>query len=427
MKSNVLIAIVAATIPVVGLAYWVITKDAQKVQASGVIGPLFPTLEQDADRVATIRIQRSETPFTVSRASDASWFLPGRSNYPAKIEKARTLVQALVKAKIVEERTSDPSKYTLIGVQDAGVRGENDMFSGLVELLDKDGKPVASLLVGQAKSQAGFVIDSERQQVYVRKPGEAKSWLVTGPIEVDTEDLAWADRETVNLQKERVKSATITRNDGTKVGVARESAQQSVFTVGDVPAGRELRFPGAPDQIASVLSFLTFDDVKPVGDIDFSKGDPAASGKARVECLDGLVIEAEFAKIDGKTWVRLAPAFDAASAVSPAANPTPTTPTSPDKAKEHKGPKTAEEAKKDVETITERFVPWAYQVSDYKASSFTKSLDDMLKPMAGDKPSDLPEGMEGLEGLPMPLPMEGPAGPGLPAGVPAPPRASGPK
>lgn len=421
MKSSALIAIVAATIPVVGLAYWVISKDAQKVQASSVIGPLFPSLEQDAERIATIRIQRSEKPFTVSKASDGSWFLPGRSNYPAKIEKARTLVQALAKAKIVEERTSDPSKYTLIGVQDAGVRGENDMFSGLVELLDKDAKPVAAILVGQAKSQAGFVIDSERQQVYVRKPGEAKSWLVTGPIEVDTEDLAWADRETVNVQKERVKSATISRNDGTKVGVSRETAQQSVFTVADLPAGRELRFPGAPDQIASVLSFLTFDDVKPVGDIDFTKGDPAASGKARVECLDGLVIEADFAKIDGKTWVKIAPTFDAASAVSPATNPTPT---APDKAKEHKGPRTAEEAKKDVETITERFVPWAYQVSDYKASSFAKTLDDMLKPVAGDKPSDAPGGIEGLEGLPMPLPTDGPAGPGLP--VPPPP-PGGPK
>jgi Domain of unknown function (DUF4340) len=422
MKSKVLFLIIIATVPVVGLSVWAVRRDAARVEAKGVQGPLFPGLDaagQGAGAITSIKIQRGEKPYTISRdATSGEWFLPGRSNYPAKLDKARALVQSLVNATIVDERTSDPSKHELIGVQDAGVRGENGMFSGLVELLDNDAKSIASIIVGQAKSQTGFVIDAQRQQVYVRRPGEARSWLVTGPIEVDPDDLAWADRETINVQKERVKSATITRADGQRLAVSRENA--TAFTLLDLPPGRELRSPGALDQVASVLSFMTFEDVRPAADIDFSTGaDPAASGTIRVECLDGLVIEAAFAKKeDGKTWVKLTPSFDVSAATSPATTHTPA-----DKLREHKGPKTAEEAKNEAETIQIRFAPWAYQMSDYKSSSFIKTMEDLLKPAAGATPTDMPEGIEPMQ-LPPGLPPM-PEGPGEPVG-PTPP-AEGPK
>ena len=66
-----------------------------------------------------------------------------------------------------------------------------------------------------------------------------------------------------------------------------------------MPAGAKLQYDGAPDSIAEELVYMSFDDVKPVADIDFSKADSAV-----FRTFDGLEVTANIAMADKATWVK---------------------------------------------------------------------------------------------------------------------------
>jgi hypothetical protein len=419
MNAKVLLILAGLAVPTIGLAWWLTSRDEAKVAAQGTQGPFFAGLRDKAETVTRVRILRGETPFVVERTGDRAganqgWVLPARSNYPAKPDKVRTLIQSMLSAITVDERTSNPDNYKLIGVQDPGIKGDNDMYSTLVELEDASGAKIASVIVGQAKSQAGFVTDPNQQAVYVRRGGEATSWLVTGPIEVDGDELNWAEREAVNIHRDRVKSATITRSDGQAVTISRPGGGQKDFNVENIPEGRSLRYPAVGDQVAGALSFVAFDDVKPAGEIDLTQGtDPAGSGTMRVVCLDGLVIDATVAKKDGKTWVKLVPSYDAALADANSLPATPVPETTKPGEEKPKGPKTAEQAKAEAESLAAKLSPWVYQLSEYKASGLMKSMEDLLKPATQEAANqDAPPGVQPIVPPPnFPMPPAGPVGP----------------
>ena len=51
------------------------------------------------------------------------WTVAERANYPADVSKLRKLLLALSDAKIVEEKTSNPASYAIIGVEDPTMPG----------------------------------------------------------------------------------------------------------------------------------------------------------------------------------------------------------------------------------------------------------------------------------------------------------------
>ncbi len=75
----------------------------------------------------------------------ADWTVAQRGDYPADVSKVRKLVLALSDAKIVEQKTSNPANYSVIGVEDPSIPGA---AGAEIELTAKDGKH--AVIVGKS-------------------------------------------------------------------------------------------------------------------------------------------------------------------------------------------------------------------------------------------------------------------------------------
>src|SRR5262249_731643 len=133
------------------------------------------------------------------------------------------------------------------------------------------------------------------------------------------------------------------------------------FKVKNLPEGAKEKSSGAPNALGSALGYMSYEDVTPVGKVDFSN-----APSAEYRTFDGLVVTVTVAEKDGKHWIKLAAAQD--TGVTP--------PAAKDGDKDK--PKTAEEVAKEVGDYNAKVKDWAYEVTKYKAEDFTKSLDDVI-------------------------------------------------
>jgi hypothetical protein len=144
---------------------------------------------------------------------------------------------------------------------------------------------------------------------------------------------------------------------------------------------------GAP---ASALTALEFDDVKPVGEIDFGK---KPVGEADYRTFDGLVISIKMAEVDGNVWGLVTASVDesARPAQTDSAKSEPAKPgddkagdkkPGEDKAAaEKKAPaiKSLDEVKKEAAAITARVQGWAYKLPSFAVRSFQSKMADMVE------------------------------------------------
>ena len=77
------------------------------------------------------------------------WAVAERDDYPADIAKLRRLLFALGDAKIVEEKTSSPANFSIIGVEDPSQPGA---MSAQVTVAARDGEH--SVIIGKPQKNA---------------------------------------------------------------------------------------------------------------------------------------------------------------------------------------------------------------------------------------------------------------------------------
>lgn len=400
MKPRTLATLAIVTAAAAGLAGYVLSRQSARVAATEPEGPAFPALETRVNDVAGIRVARGADGFTVRR-TESGWGIQDRGGYPAKFEKVKETIVALAELRLVEPRTSSPESYEKIGVEDPGGEGST---STLVELSDASGATVAAIILGKPKTSVGF---SNENALYVRRAGEAQSWLArpgrgAGRIDVVVDPMYWVERTVIGIARDRVRSVEVTHTPGgASVFVQRDSRDTANFTLEGIPEGRELKFPTGADTVGSALAYVTMDDVRPVGEIDFDSA--AESATAIFRTFDGLVVTVRSVTVDGKSWAR----FDVTYQAPPA----------PEEG--------ADAVQKEAADLAARLAPWAFHVPDYQARNLAPRMEDLLKPLPGETPTDLPEGVQSLP-FPGLTPPPGPIGPAGPMPVPAPPPGSAP-
>ena len=105
------------------------------------------------------------------RAGD-QWTVAQRADYPADASKVHKLLLSLADAKIVEEKTSNPANFSIIGVDDPAKPGA---AGTQITLTTKDGKH--SVIVGKPTGEGNFA----------RRGGENRSFTVEPGISADVE------------------------------------------------------------------------------------------------------------------------------------------------------------------------------------------------------------------------------------------------
>jgi hypothetical protein len=388
MKIKAVIILVAAT-AVVGIAALMVNRDPRPSSSSSTAVPasLFPDLSAKVNDVATIDIKKPGETFSIQRTA-TGWGLASKGGFPVQLEQVKSAVVGVANLKPIEAKTSNPTLYSKIGVQDPGDTAPSETPPSmnpeeapptqptLVTLKDDKGATLASVIIGTQKWG-----NNGGSSIFVRKAGEQQSWLAEGRLEVPTDAMQWIERQVLNIPRDRIKNVVILHPaDGVEVEAARDTSTAS-FTVPNIPPGRELTAPTAPEQLVTGVQYLNIDDVVPAEQIGFSE--PAAIAIYRT--FDGLIVTTRTVKKDNKDWISLSFTFEEPPAPPAAATPTPE-PVTP----ELKPPapiKPPDEVKKEVEELSTRLSKWAFAIPEYKAKNFTATIDTLLKPLPAHPPT----------------------------------------
>lgn len=390
MNQRTILAVALVAVVVVGVAAVLSQKNRVPSTAAPAREALFPELAspERVNQIATVSIKRDGSEFTLKKGP-AGWTLAERGGYPVLVDKVKELAVGLGQLRNAEPKTSKPELYAKIGVQDLGSKpAEDDANAGatgpaLLTLRDDKDAVVASVLVGNTKWEGN------QQSVYLRKAGEAQSWLAQGKLDVPTQVIQLVETKIVEVPRDRLRMASVTHPDGTYAVVERETPEASSFTIRDVPSGRSPRTPTSAEALATALASVTLEDVRPASAVRFTNADGTTAGPVgEWRTFDGLVVTFQMVEEGEAAYAQVVAAFDensAAAEITGALKP-------------------ADEVKKEVEAINARVSGWAYLIPSWKAPTLKTKLEDLLAPLTPPPP---PASMQGEGSTVFPMPGSG--------------------
>lgn len=409
MNAKTLTVLILVTLLIAGLAFVGRQRREEAKAAPGVAaGSLYPGLIDHVNEVEEIEIVGPDGTLDIEHG-DGGWGLASKGGYPVGFDHVKQLVMGIAQMKILEAKTSKPERYEKLGVQDAG---DPDSRSSRVTLRNATGDVLADLVVGTAKYDLGT------EALYVRRADEDQAWLVTGSVTVNSRPKTWLETEILKLDRDRVARVEVTQPDGEVLRVERPDGEATEWTALDVPEGRELTSTAAPGAVGGGLTWVALDDVVKADQIDFD-------GAVRTEftTFDGLVVTVRTVEHDGVYWTDYTARYDPERAVAPEPEPEAepeaepaegeeTAEAEPAAEEEQEPPRDVAAEAAEAAELNERLSGWAFAVPVYKAESFTKRMEDLLKdvvlpeaePEAKTEPET--EASGAAQPVPVPVPLE---------------------
>jgi hypothetical protein len=292
---------------------------------------VLPSVYARSADIGTIAVKRDKGTLTLERGKD-DWTVAERDHYPADPAKIRQALVGLAELKLVEAKTSKPELYKRLEVEDV----KEGAKSALVEIKDSKGEKMGELIVGKRRPDR---LGAGTDGIYVRRPGEAQSWLAQGSLDLTGEVKDWLDKKIVSIPPAKVKSVTITHPDGSKLTISREKAEDK-FAVADAPADTKWKSESTIAEPAGALDNMELTDVAAAD----KEPVPEDANVAEVATFDGLTVKAATWTKDEKTWLRLDASGTGADA------------------------------------ITAKTGKWVYEIPTWKANAFKTKLADLVEP-----------------------------------------------
>jgi hypothetical protein len=408
MNAKKFYVLIAAAVIALAAAWYINSSNAPQTGVSAQAQPVLPELHEHVNDVKEIALTGAgdKVLVTLKRGADG-WSIAEKSGYPADLAKIREFLIKLDQATLTEAKTSNPKLYAELGVddvKDAKATGVKVTLAGLT-------KPLA-IIIGNYNGAGGG-------GTFVRRAGEAQSWLAGGNLTVAKTITDWEQRNLADIASTRLHSVTLTNPDGKVLKVYKDAQGDANFKVADVPKGREVASEFVANELGSVLSDLNADDV-------FAAKDMAPLDKAwkdEYSAFDGLTISATGWQQGGKDYAQFVVRLDEAAANAWIDSEQAKAKTDYDNAVEAANKKVAEEKSttgtqakanaqaasdvakplavsdaakdrsdriaalnKEVAGLNKTFSGWTFALPAYKFTDMSKSLDDMLKPLPEKKP-----------------------------------------
>jgi hypothetical protein len=339
MQSRSLILLASATAVLVAIAIVVLATGDRGVSRAAPGQPAFPVLAAKLDEVASVTVSRNGTTMTLIRDGD-SWLVAEKGNYPANAAKISQIVRAMADLNLVEPKTQNADLYPRLDVEDPE-HGK----SALVAVKDKSGGDLAQAIVGKRRYDR---LGAGNDGVYLRKPGEAQSWLARGTLDPSGDPSSWLERQIIDISEKKIAKVALTQPDGSKLVISR-LAPEAKFAVEDAPPDTKFKSETTTSGPAGALETLDLDDVKPAGELPVPDKDVVT---ASFTTFDGLTIDLRLVERDKSDWVAIS-ATGSGSAEA--------------------------EAKK----IEDKVSHWTYAIPAYKANLLKTKLADLIEPAKG--------------------------------------------
>jgi hypothetical protein len=302
----------------------------------------LPGLASEVRDVARIRLESKSGSIDVVFKPDRGWIVASHDDYPASFEKVRETLVGLAALETIEPKTARPDWLHYL---DLTPPPKGDGIA--ITLQDGHGGTVASIITGKNEDIGD---PSGAVGLFVRRPNKNQSWLVRSVFTPKTTPIDWLDKQVVDVDTSKIQEADINPLNGPSYELRRDKASDPDLKFVNLPAGREISYPGAADGIAGVISNFTFDDVKPARDFDFSDGHAT---RLVARTFDGLVVTVQAVKQGADVWATVS------ADVLPG--------------------KTG--AQPQARAIDSRASGWAYKLPPYKGQQMMTTLESLLKPL----------------------------------------------
>jgi hypothetical protein len=323
--------VVAVVVVVLGM--WLSSRKVDPHE--GAAGKaVLGSLKAQLNEVSEVRIAKGDGAQVTLRKRPSDWVVVER-DYPADSSKVRKLLIDLAALETVEIKTSDPEKYSQLGVEDV----KTPSASGTrVELVTPE--KVHGVIVGKT---------SGMKSGYVRATDAKQSALATPQVIVDADPKRWIDSTLLDIPESRVKEVEVLPASGPAYRVTREKKEQTDFTVAGLPKGRELASPSSANPVAGGLAMLSLNDVRKAPE-PAATDKPAKPERAVFRTFDGLELQIEGVKEGDRRFVSVVPQSSAKE--------------------------TTEEAQK----LDARAKGWQFEIPGYKYDALFRPLEELLKP-----------------------------------------------
>jgi hypothetical protein len=322
--------LLVAAVVVVALGLWLSSRKVQIADtAAGT--PVMGALKTQLNDVTEVRISKGDGSRATLRKQPSGWIV-GERDYPADTTKVRKLLIDLSSLQVVEAKTSDPEKYSLLGVEDVN---KPTAIGARVEVVTP--KQTHAIIIGKT---------SNAKSGYVRVADAKQSELATPLIEAQADPKQWLDTTLLDIPEARVKEVEVAPSGSPAYKVTREKKEQTDFTVSPIPKGRELSSPGAANGYASALMLLTLSDVKKdQGTTTVASTPPRVTFRT----FDGLELQITGHQDGDNRLISIVPKSTAKE--------------------------TADEAQK----LEARVKGWQFQIPNYKYDALFRPLEELLK------------------------------------------------
>jgi hypothetical protein len=281
-RQRFITLIIAAVLAISGALYLSMQRNLPR-DPHGVA--LLPSLAGELNTVTTLSIRRgSATPTVTLHEQQGRWTIAQRGDYAADLPKLRKLLLALSDAKIVEEKTSNPASFAVIGVDDPASPGA---AGAELSVTARDG--AHAVIIGKPVGEG----------IFARRIGENTSYSVEPSLSFEAEPRYWIEPKLMDIAAADIQSIAV-KPAGTPAYTVHRAAGGGDFELDGVPPGRKAADAAVLAPSPTTYSGLTVDDVDAAGHVDFSK--PSV---VTVTLSGGNVITLTGAVVGDKHWVQL--------------------------------------------------------------------------------------------------------------------------
>ena len=392
MKSKTVGILAGLTLLGTLVAALVSREPATHVPQSGE--PVFPQLMEAINDVSEILVETKEHTITVVRGN-GEWGVREKGGYRADVEKVKSALVGLAELRFLDPKTKNPELYDRLGLMSKDQEGSTSLT---ISLKTGESAPIVQVVIGNQKPAKS---NPRLSEIYIRKPEDPQTWLVTGNLRLDRLPEEWLDKEISALPTKRVRNVQVTHPDGEVLHLSKVKPEDMDFQFDSIPTGYKVSSSFNLNNVVGTLVQLSLEDVHKESEIEFN----ADTGvKAVVETFDGLRLHVQTGKTGEKVFGKFSAEFDQ-SMVKTAEENRPekekpqkssekaqeATPTSEETPSEKKPDapqkdesllKKPEEVQQEVVAFNKRVGGWIFELPKFRVENFAKHKKDLLSPQS---------------------------------------------
>ncbi len=251
---------------------------------------VWPASAAELNQIDKIRIARGDGSQVTLVRSAAGWQVMERQ-FAADAGKIRKLLLDLTELEIVEEKTSDPKRYAVLGIDAPSTPAA---AGTLIELFSA-GKPAVPAFALIAGKSAGA------REMYARRTTDKQGLLLRPSLVAEALPTRWLDNSLLDIKAQAIRQLEARFPAGPGWTLSRAAPSTLDMTI-DAGSGRTV--PVVDKNVLTGLlgSFanLTFDDLR-------TSTAPAAAAEDRLvlTTFDGLTVELAGLQEADKRWLRI--------------------------------------------------------------------------------------------------------------------------